>query len=376
MKAIILSTLTIGAFFIAGCGGSSPIIHIGSPVGPFVLTVNPASSSVASFKGDRNSGTISPDSSAKIGSAPSAVLIQSPSTPQLNVFVTDSVANKLSLLNLDTQTGVLTDTGFSVPVGVNPVALGVLNGATVATLVQPQFGFIYVLNQGSNNLSVFKITDMAGHLSAVPGSPFTTPANPQSIAVANNNTIFIYVAAGNQQVAGYQANADGSLTALPALGVPATANISAVFFKFPFLYAADTANSQILGFKVQSDGSLVSVGPGVSTGTQPGSMTTAFGSMIYVANSGSNNISGYRQDAVTGILTPLSGFPVGAGTTPVYLSTVDALHHLYAANQGSSNLSAFTVDFNSGALVPVPGSPFAMATPPRGVETVFIMNVD
>lgn len=379
MKALILSLVATLALLLVGCGGGGPVIHIGSPVGPFVLTVSPASSNVSSFKGS-NSGSISPISSPAAGTSPSAILIESPETFQHNVFVTDSATNRLTLLNLDSQTGVLTNTGFSVPVGANPIALALRDGPTAPNA--PQIGYVYVLNQGSNNISVFKITDLSGHLSEVAGSPFPTPANPQSVTVANvgdaiSVSIFVYVAAGNQQVAGYHANADGSLTALPALGVAAGTNISSVTSRGQFLYAADTANNQILGFKIQSNGNLVSVGPGVAAGTQPGAMNTSqFNMLLYVANRGSNNISGYHMDALSGVLTPIAGFPVSTAATPVYVSAIDGQQHMYVANQGSSSISGFSVDVTSGALTPVPGSPFTMATAPQAVETLFIRNVD
>ncbi|MBZ5532057.1 MAG: lactonase family protein [Acidobacteriia bacterium] len=381
MKALILSLVAISVLLLVGCGGGGPVIHIGSPVGPFVLTVSPASSNVSSFKGS-NSGAISPISSPAAGTSPSAILLQSPEIDLINVFVTDSATNRLTLLNLDFQSGVLTNTGFSVPVGSNPMGLALWGGATVANAPQPQFGFVYVLNQGSSSISVFNITDRFGHLSEVPGSPFATPPNPQAVTVANlgdaiNVSVVVYVAAGNQQLAGYHANADGSLTALPALGVSAGTNISWVAARGLFLYASDTANNQILGFKIQSNGSLVAVGPGVPAGAQPGAINAnAFSTFLYAANQGSNNISGYRLDPVTGVLTPLAGFPVATGTTPVNLSAVDGRQHMYVANQGSNNLSAFSVDFNTGALTPIPGSPFPVAASPRAVEAYFVMNVD
>jgi 6-phosphogluconolactonase (cycloisomerase 2 family) len=98
--------------------------------------------------------------------------------------------------------------------------------------------------------------------------------------------------------------------------------------------------------------------------------------VLYVANQGSNNLSGYTIEPVSGVLTPMAGFPVATGTTPVYLSVIDGRGHMYVANQGSNDISGYSVAFPSGALTPIPGSPFAVAAPPRAVETVFIMNVD
>lgn len=383
MKVAILFLISTVAILFAGCGGSpQPVVHIGGPIGPFVLTVNPSSTAVASFKGD-TSGTISPISSAATGGAPSALAFQAADTFELHVLVTDS-SNTLKVFNLDAQSGMVSPSGISMATGTNPAGIAVWNGATVTTNPPVGVGFAYVLNQGSNSISAFNITDRGGHLSEVAGSPFPTAANPQAIAVTSfgtsptNISVFVYVANGALgTISGYLANADGSLTPLPGSPFAVGGNISSITSRSPFLFASDAANNSILTLKMQLSGAISLVGSPVPAGIQPGVLKVAGLSTatLYAVNTGSNNISGYKVDVLTGALTPLAGFPVATGTTPVSFS-VDGRLHMYVANQGSSNISAYSVDFTSGALTPIPGSPFAMATPPQAVETVFVMNVD
>jgi YVTN family beta-propeller protein len=89
---------------------------------------------------------------------------------------------------------------------------------------------------------------------------------------------------------------------------------------------------------------------------------------VYVANAGSNNISGYSINSATGALAPLPNSPFAADQMPVLLSANRAGTFLYAANQGSSTvpptLSGYSIDGASGTLSPLANSPFALNPPP------------
>lgn len=79
---------------------------------------------------------------------------------------------------------------------------------------------------------------------------------------------------------------------------------------------------------------------------------------LYVADAGSGNLSAYRTDSDSGVLTPLPKAPFVAGPG---LSTIaiDLNGRLYAAHAGGSNdISAFQIDNRSGNLTPIVGSPF------------------
>jgi 6-phosphogluconolactonase len=380
MKAILISiiiAITV-LFIVAGCGGG-PTIHTGSPIGPFVFMVGQTSDNLFSFKGS-DSGAISPLASTATGHAPSAVVMELFSTFQMNLYVTDAAANSLSVFSLDATSGMASQTGITVPVGANPIALG-LRGSVGADR-----GDIYVLNQGSNTISGFRITDVAGHMTEVPGSPFATQANPQAIAVVTSGTVsplnlttFVYVANGALgTISGFKANADGSLTELAGSPFPAGANISALAFRQGggILLASDAGNNKVLGFKIDAAGALTPFAGGpVAAGSQPGALSFTFNDFVYVANRSSNNVSAYKFDFTSSTLTPVPGSPFPTGTTPVALGTTRPLQ-LYVANQGSSDLSGFNIDQNTGALVPIFGSPFHTPVPPSSIQTLFVMNVD
>jgi 6-phosphogluconolactonase (cycloisomerase 2 family) len=81
---------------------------------------------------------------------------------------------------------------------------------------------------------------------------------------------------------------------------------------------------------------------------------------------GANQIYGFQLDAISGALTPLSGFPVASGgngsdVTVSEQVAYDAINsRLYVVNDGSDTLSAFSVNPMTGALTALPFSPISL----------------
>src|SRR2546421_4320338 len=132
-----------------------------------------------------------------------------------------------------------------------------------------------------------------------------------------------------------------------------------------------------------------SVGPGGTLTIVPGSpfMTGGNGSglyaasntatvtirkkILYVANTGSNNISGFSINTTTGALTLVPGSPFatkGNGSFfGISLAVTPNGKFVYAGNAGSGNISAFSVGSN-GALTSIAGSPFSAGGSPDGIK--------
>jgi 6-phosphogluconolactonase (cycloisomerase 2 family) len=69
------------------------------------------------------------------------------------------------------------------------------------------------------------------------------------------------------------------------------------------------------------------------------------------------------------MLTPLPGFPVVTGTD-AYSVSLDLINQfLYVANDGSANVSGFRLDASTGALTPMSGSPFPAGNHPQFITT-------
>lgn len=89
---------------------------------------------------------------------------------------------------------------------------------------------------------------------------------------------------------------------------------------------------------------------------------------LYVADSGSDDISAYTIDAGTGTLNAVVGSPYAADHAPAFVGADPLGRALFASNRGASTepprLSAYSIDATTGALTPAPDSPFHMSTPP------------
>src|SRR5262249_7879272 len=104
---------------------------------------------------------------------------------------------------------------------------------------------------------------------------------------------------------------------------------------------------------------------------------------LYVANSGSNNVSGYGVDPNTGALTPLAGSPftmAGLSAPTSITATQFGNGFLYATNPGvgggPGSISAAVFDFTTGALTDVQGSPFHTGVQPTSAQVLYSPSVE
>jgi 6-phosphogluconolactonase len=131
-----------------------------------------------------------------------------------------------------------------------------------------------------------------------------------------------------------------------------------------YLYVTAQANTTISAYTVtQSSGALTTIGNALGTGSVPSAIAvTPSGSALFVANTGSSNISSYSINS-DGTLTAASA-TTAAGTTPTGLAIDSGGKFLFVANQGSSDVSVYSI--NGTGLTQVPGSPFT--TIPSGLS--------
>jgi len=134
----------------------------------------------------------------------------------------------------------------------------------------------------------------------------------------------------------------------------------------------DRTPNTVSAFSAAADGSLSPVpGSPFATGGSGGGgsvfaanrITAAVvKNFLFAGNSGSNNVSAFSIDPVTGVLTSVPGSPFAtggvAGLNGMSLTTTPDDKFLIVANGTSMNITVFSVAAN-GALSPVAGSPFA-----------------
>jgi 6-phosphogluconolactonase (cycloisomerase 2 family) len=73
--------------------------------------------------------------------------------------------------------------------------------------------------------------------------------------------------------------------------------------------------------------------------------------------------------AADGALTQIQGSPVAAAGNPCSVAVHPSGGFVYVANSGSANVSAYSVDTTTGALTALTGSPFAAL---NGADTIVI----
>jgi 6-phosphogluconolactonase (cycloisomerase 2 family) len=133
------------------------------------------------------------------------------------------------------------------------------------------------------------------------------------------------------------------------------------------LFVANQGDSTVTSFSIDlSTGLLTANGGSIATGSVPSAMVLApSGTALFIANSGSNNISAYTVKT-DGTLTA-AGSSQATGMTPLGIAMDSGGHFLFVANQGlqidpnSGTVSVFAVSNTS--LAEVPGSPFVVAAP-------------
>ena len=168
----------VSAYTIGGAGALTPITGSPFPVGlnPSAVTVSPNGSFL--YVSNQGADTVSAytiggagalipiisiGSPFPVGAGPSAVTV-SPNGDFL--YASNQGSNNVSAFTITAGTGVLVPLVSGVG---NPFAAGT---SPSAVTVSPNGSFLYVSNQGSNNVSAYTITAGTGVLAPIAGSPF------------------------------------------------------------------------------------------------------------------------------------------------------------------------------------------------------------
>jgi Lactonase, 7-bladed beta-propeller len=145
--------------------------------------------------------------------------------------------------------------------------------------VTPDGKFVVVVNQGTNNVSVFSLNATTGALTEVPGSPFASGQQPGPVAIDP-----------------------------PVLAGTAPSG--------KFVFVGDTGGNSLSAYTIDSAGSLRPVtGTPIPLGTnaQPSSIAVdPAGKFVYVSIM-PNQVAGFAFDPSTGVLTPITGSPFSVG---------------------------------------------------------------
>lgn len=300
-------------------------------------------------QGINSNGTLTPiaGSPYTAGSQPTSMVV---SASGKWIYVLNTGSNSITQYSIASD-GTLTKIAGDVQTGTTPSAIA----------IDSQQRYLAVANQASGNVSAYSINSTTGALTQIATSPITTGNNPVAIAITNN---LIYAVGSNSiaEIAIDPINFTTTVTSGSPFSAGAVGPLSAAAGGIQ-LYALDATTDCAPGttpvrncirdytFNV-SDYSP-SLSASTAAGTGPAAVLPVLNNkFLYVANKGSNNVSGYSINQSTGALTELAGSPFadGTGTGPASLAFDSVNNLLLVGNSTGSSISVYVVDPATGAL--------------------------
>jgi len=240
------------------------------------------------------------------------------------VYVAGDFTGTVSGFSIDPTTGAPT------PLPGSPYPT--LGSLPIPMVIDRGGRFLYVgqsVGSFDGSIAVFAIDATTGALSHIAGSPFPNAANFGRVAALALSPDGRFLFTGGTALATYSVN---SATGVPTR-IASRAGLCCSLVVDPtgrFLFGADTDG--LHGFSIAADGTLAPAGTPRSIGAVT-RVTTAIASvadLVYVGNSGTGDIYGFRINPSTGALTAVSGSPFAATPLP---SAFAATANLPAASQ-------------------------------------------
>jgi YVTN family beta-propeller protein len=257
--------------------------------------------------------------------------------------------------SLDANTGDLTAIGTGLATSGN---------TTLGVTVDPSGSYAYVVNDGSNSISMYSIDHTTGALTS--RGTIAAGSSPREIVVDPTGR-FAYVT--NQTAGGisrYTIDGTGLLVANGSTALGTSPRGIAIDGTGRFLYAANRDDNTLQEFSINSDGTLSSLGT-ISTSTRPFEIATdPTGRFLYLTHDTQGKISQYSINS-DGTLTLLGG---GAVLLSTPAGTIDAVtvdptgRFAYAIDFNNSILHEFSIDQTTGIL-----TRFAAPTLPHTLPT-------
>jgi 6-phosphogluconolactonase len=286
------------------------------------------------------------------------------------------------------------DGSLTVQNSGSPVAQDV-----IATALQVDSTGNYLLAAGiassttAQAVGIYQINTSTAALTALGGSPLAlytgngsspTLSVPTGMLITPNNS-FVYVSLGTLGVQVLTLGSGGALStgSSPAILLPSSKSTSPSDYGLAsdpnshFLFLGEL-NTGLRVLSIGTGGALNEIsGSPYAVGTGPtGVIVDPTGAYVYVANKGSNNISGFNLNASSGQLTVISGSPFASGgQMPIALATDSSKAYLAVINSGSNgssgnnDLQLFTYSSTTpGALTA--GSTASTGTDPTNPQAI------
>ncbi len=288
------------------------------------------------------------------------------------LLVLNNTANTITIYSINPTTGVLTQIG-------SPFASGTLVSPRFISM-HPSGLYVYVANGTGASVAGFAINSTTGALTSI-GAAFTAPTNTYAL-VLNSAGTFLYAASyTGREVYLYSINqTNGVLTYIQSFNTtPVSGHTGALFIDSTgnFMYTGNTFSPGLIdAFAInQTTGYLTLLGaPGpYSFGNNAIAVTVdPFSKFVYGGYYSSTHISAFTMNTTTGALTQIAGSPFAKGGTAnatTFLTVEATGKFLYVANSGSANISGFVINSSTGFLTEIAGSPFTGSASPSVIYT-------
>ena len=319
-----------------------------------------------------------------------------PNTGRVYTLSNQTSANQVLAFIRNAQGSLTPDKSYATGGKGTGAALGSQGALTLSS----DQNWLFAVNAGSNDISVFKVTKQALVLTGTIASGGTTP-----ISIAQyKNLVYALNGGGNGSIAGFYLLSNGSLAAIPnsvrqlggevtgpaqiafandgaalvitekaaskivtytigAAGMPGTMHQLSAASPTPFgfaigrqgtVFVSEAAQGALSVYHIDNNAIATLVDGPVLTHQNAACwvVLTKDGRFAYVANAASNSISGYRVDASNHV-TLLNSDGVtgqtGEGSKPIDEALSNNSRFLYVLNSGNQSIRAFAVQ-NDGRL--------------------------
>ena len=236
-----------------------------------------------------------------------------------------------------------------------------------------QAGWLYVLNDdpAGSRIYGFQVNESTGALTALSGFPVATGFNGGNALVCErmaidtvNNRLFV-INDGSNNVSAYSIDpATGALASLPFSPIPldnATWNSIAVHPSGSPLVVGDgsTTTGRIASFQITSTTAMAAAGSpyAINPASAFSSVFSQDGNYVYIGGNMGALFAGLSVNASTGVLTPLAGSPFSSATGNPVAHATDAAGRFYVVTT-TPEIRVFTTA--SGIPTAVTGNPFSV----------------
>ncbi len=264
----------------------------------------------------------------------------------------DPAGNQVAVYDRDTD-GALTDVDL-VPTGGFGTGAGLGNQGAVRLSEDEQF--LFVVNAGSHDLSVFRVLEDGLDLLVVRDTEGLQP-----VSVDEHDGLVYVVHAGSDSISGFRMTGDGILRSIPGsrqtLSTQGTAPAQVEFSQDGRnLYVTEKATNVITRYVLDAEGRPRAVDHFPSEGQTPfgfamGKRDQMIVSEAFGGTANASTVTSYRIGARGFLGTVTSSAPTGE-TAACWIALTPDGRIAYASNTASDTVTAFEVSFD-GALTEI-----------------------